>query len=78
LVVAGKKVEQCGWRKGGFGRFVAALGLQKRRKGIEEGMATAALRMAGSEVAAGERSGALWRTRGRTPGRGLRRQPEVE
>jgi hypothetical protein len=50
-VVAGKKIEQCGWRKGEFGRFVAALGLQKRGKGIEEGMTTAAFRMAGSEVA---------------------------
>jgi hypothetical protein len=55
-VVAGKKIEQCGWRNGEFGRFVAALGLQKRGKGIEDGMTTAALRMAGGEVAAGERS----------------------
>jgi hypothetical protein len=33
-------------------------------------MGTAVPRMAGGEVAAGERSGAPWRTRGRTPGKG--------
>jgi hypothetical protein len=32
-------------------------------------MATAVSRTAGGEVAAGERSGAPWRTRGRTPGK---------
>jgi hypothetical protein len=41
-----------------------------KEKGIEEGTATAALRMAGGEVAAGERSGTPWRMRRRTPGRG--------
>jgi hypothetical protein len=44
--------------------------LQKRGKRIEERMATVALRMAAGEVAAGERSGAPWRARGRTPGKG--------
>jgi hypothetical protein len=56
--------------EGKFGRVCSLTGLQKRRKRVEEGTATAALRMAGGEVAAGKHSGAPWRAQERTPGKG--------
>jgi hypothetical protein len=56
--------------EGKVGRVCSLTGLQKRRKRVEEGTATAALRMAGGEVAAGKHSGAPWRAQERTPGKG--------
>jgi hypothetical protein len=46
---------------------IARFAREKEKKG--KGMVTAALRMAGGEVAAGKRSGAPWRARERTAGR---------
>jgi hypothetical protein len=56
--------------EGKFGRVCSLTGLQKRRKRVEEGRATAALRMAGGDVAAGKHSGAPCRAQERTPGKG--------
>jgi hypothetical protein len=70
LVVAGKEIEQCGWKKGKFGRVCSSTGFIEERERVEEGMATAALWMAGGEVAAGKHSGAPWRAQERTPGKG--------
>jgi hypothetical protein len=53
----------------GLIEFVAVFGLQKRGKRKGARMVTAVSRTAGGEVAAGERSRAPWRTRGRTPGK---------
>jgi hypothetical protein len=41
-------------------------------------MGTVVPRTASGEVAAGELSGQPWRSQERTPGRGLRRRPEIE
>jgi hypothetical protein len=56
--------------EGKFGRVCSLTGLQKRRKRVEEGTATAALQMAGGEVAAGKHLGAPWRAQERTQGKG--------
>jgi hypothetical protein len=65
----GRKGKVAGGRGGLIG-FVVAPGLQKRGKRREKGVVTAAPRTAGGEVAAGERSGRLWRARGKTAGLG--------
>jgi hypothetical protein len=65
----GRKGNAAGGRGSVVG-FVAAPGLQKRRKRKEKGMVTVAPRMVGGEMAAGERSGAPWRAQGETAGLG--------
>jgi hypothetical protein len=69
-VSRGRRKGNAAGERGGLVGFVAAPGLQKRRKRKEKGMVTAAPKMAGGEVAAGERSGAPWRAQERTSGKG--------
>jgi hypothetical protein len=69
-VSRGRRKGNAAGERGGLVGFVAAPGLHKRRKRKEKGMVTAAPRMAGGEVATGERSGAPWHAQERTPGKG--------
>jgi hypothetical protein len=69
-VLRERRYDKAAEGRGNVVGFVTTFALQKRRKRKWKGMGTTVPRTAGGEVAAGERSGALWCARRRTPGKG--------